>query len=45
MVKTYQITVYNTLTSKYEDVTVSEEVYHAYSASSLDIRRYDGWHL
>ena len=38
MVKTYQITVYNTLTSKYEDVTVSEEVYHAYMRTSWNIK-------
>ena len=38
MSKTYLITVYNTLTSKYEDVTVSEEVYHAYMRTNWNMK-------
>lgn len=38
MAKTYLITVYNTLTSKYEDVSVSEDVYHAYMRTSWNIK-------
>lgn len=38
MSKTYFIAVYNTLTSKYEDVTVSEEVYHAYMRTNWNIK-------
>ena len=38
MAKTYLITVYNTLTSKYEEVSVSEEVYRVYMRTSWNIK-------
>mgnify|MGYP004570177211 CR=1 FL=1 len=38
MEKTYLIMVYNTLTSQYEDVTVSEEVYNAYMRTNWNIK-------
>ena len=38
MAKTYLITVYNTLTSKYEDVSVSEDVYRVYMRTNWNIK-------
>lgn len=38
MTKTYEVTVFNTVTQKYEKVSVSKEVYHAYMRTEWNIK-------
>lgn len=38
MAKTYEVTVFNTVTQKYEKVSVSKEVYHAYKRTGWNIK-------
>ena len=45
MEKTYEVTTFNTITRKYEKVSVSKEVYHAYTRTGwntigIQIRRH-----
>lgn len=38
MEKTYEVTTFNTITRKYEKVSVSKEVYHAYTRTGWNIK-------
>jgi len=38
MEKTYEVTVFNTVTGKYEKVSVSKEVYHAFMRTGWNIK-------
>lgn len=38
MAKTYEVTVFNTVTQKYKKVSVSKEVYHAYKRTGWNIK-------
>lgn len=38
MAKTYEVTVFNTVTQKYEKVSISKEVYHAYKRTGWNIK-------
>lgn len=38
MTETYELTIFNTVTQKYEKVSVSKEVYHAYMRTGWNIK-------